>query len=93
GIYAGVAEFSDGTRVSAAISVGTKPTFGGAQRVCEAHLLDHDAPLDDYGWDIRLEFTRFLHEQITFESIEPLLKRMARDCDLVRHYAGERTTS
>ncbi len=93
GIYAGVAEFSDGTRVSAAISVGTKPTFGGAQRVCEAHLLDHDAPLDDYGWDIRLEFTRFLHEQITFESIEPLLKRMALDCDLVRHHAGERTNS
>ena len=93
GIYAGIAELADGTRLSAAISVGTKPTFGGTQRVCEAHLLDHEAPLDDYGWEIRLEFKRFLHEQLTFESIEPLLKRMARDCELVRLHAGERTIS
>lgn len=89
GIYSGVAQLPDGTRVSAAISVGSKPTFGGTERVCEAHLLDHEAPLDDYGWSLRLDFKRFLHEQLTFESIEPLLQRMSRDCDLVRHHARE----
>ena len=89
GIYSGVGVLSDGTRVSAAISVGTKPTFGGTERVCEAHLLDHDAPLDDYGWALTLEFKRYLHEQLTFESVEPLLQRMSRDCELVRHHARE----
>ena len=89
GIYSGLAQLPDGTRVSAAISVGSKPTFGGTERVCEAHLLDHEAPLDDYGWPLRLDFKRFLHEQLTFESIEPLLQRMSRDCDLVRHHARE----
>ena len=52
GIYSGLALLPDGTRVSAAISVGSKPTFGGTERVCEAHLLDHEAPLDDYGWPL-----------------------------------------
>ena len=89
GIYSGVAGLPDGTRVASAISVGTKPTFGGTQRVCEAHLLDLEAPLDDYGWMIELDFKRFLHEQLTFESVEPLLQRMSRDCDLVRHHARE----
>ena len=39
GVYAGVATLPDGARVLAAISVGTKPTFGSNQRVCEARLI------------------------------------------------------
>jgi riboflavin kinase/FMN adenylyltransferase len=89
GIYSGIASLPDGARVPTAISVGTKPTFGGTERVCEAHVLDLKAPLDDYGWELELEFKRYLHEQLTFESVEPLLKRMSRDCDLVRHHARE----
>ena len=89
GVYAGRASLPDGAVVPAAISVGTKPTFGTNQRVCEAHLIDHQAPLDDYGWPIRVEFTRFLHHQYAFDGVEPLIERMARDCDEVRLFSGE----
>ena len=87
GVYAGVATLPDGARVLAAISVGTKPTFGPNQRVCEAHLIDHEAPLDDYDWTIRLEFTRFLHQQFAYAGVEPLIDRIQRDCDDARLHA------
>ena len=87
GVYAGVATLPDGTRKLAAISVGTKPTFGPNQRVCEAHLIDHEAPLDDYGWTIQLEFTRFLHQQFAYTGVEPLIERIQRDCDDARFHS------
>ena len=93
GVYAGRAILPDGSPLPAAISVGTKPTFGASDRVCEAHLIDHDAPLDDYGWPIRVEFTRYLHPQYAFDGVEPLIERMARDCDEVRLFSGELNTS
>ena len=87
GVYAGTATLPDGSRCLAAISVGTKPTFGAHQRVCEAHLIDHQAPLDDYGWPIQVEFNRFLHRQFAFDGVEPLIERMRRDCDDARLFS------
>ncbi|MEE2680798.1 MAG: bifunctional riboflavin kinase/FMN adenylyltransferase [Planctomycetota bacterium] len=87
GVYAGIATLPDGARVPAAISVGTKPTFGPNQRVCEAHLIDHDAPLDEYGWPLQLEFTRYLHQQFAYAGVEPLIDRIRRDCDDARLHA------
>ena len=60
GIYAGQAWLPDGSEYPAAISVGTKPTFGEHPRVCEAHLIGYDGPLDHYGWTIRLQFNEWL---------------------------------
>ena len=79
GVYAGTAELPDGTRRRAALSVGTKPTFGDAERTVEAFLLDHQAPLDQYGWRLSVTFDRWLREQARFDSIEPLLAQMRRD--------------
>jgi len=79
GVYAGVATLPDGTRARAAISVGTKPTFGDAERTVEAFLLDHEMPLDQYGWTLGLAFTGWLREQARFDSLEPLLAQMRRD--------------
>ncbi len=42
GVYAGVAELGDGRRITAAISVGTKPTFGERERAVEAYLLGEE---------------------------------------------------
>jgi riboflavin kinase / FMN adenylyltransferase len=39
GVYAGVGVLPDGRRLSAAISVGTKPTFGEHRRAVEAFLM------------------------------------------------------
>lgn len=79
GVYAGMALLPNGASRRAAISVGTKPTFGESRRLCEAHLLGHDGALDDYGWTIRLSFTRWLRDQLRFDSVEALLDQMGRD--------------
>ncbi|MHC5113462.1 MAG: riboflavin biosynthesis protein RibF [Planctomycetota bacterium] len=84
GIYAGTARRPDGRWYPAAISVGTKPTFGAHERVCEAHLLDYDGPLDDYGWTIDLRFERWLRDQIRYDGVEPLLEQLRRDIDNTR---------
>jgi riboflavin kinase/FMN adenylyltransferase len=78
-VYAGLATLPDGTRARAAISIGTKPTFGNAERTVEAFLLDRQMPLDRYGWQLRLEFSNWIREQARFDSLEPLLAQMRRD--------------
>jgi riboflavin kinase/FMN adenylyltransferase len=78
GVYAGDA-LVDGALRPAAISIGTKPTFGNAERTVEAFLLDRQMPLDRYGWQLRLEFSNWIREQARFDSLEPLLAQMRRD--------------
>ena len=87
GVYAGVARLPDGSTRLAGISVGTKPTFGEHRRVCEAHLIDHEGPLDDYGWPIQLEFTRFLHRQFAYSGVDSLIERMRLDCEETRLFS------
>ena len=84
GIYAGLATLPTGARKRAAISIGTKPTFGANARTVEAFLLDHKAPLDDYGWTLTLEFTRWLRAQERFDGVDALQEQMARDTQRTR---------
>jgi len=84
GIYAGLATLPTGARKRAAISIGTKPTFGANAHTVEAFLLDHKAPLDDYGWTLTLEFTRWLRGQERFDGVDALLEQMARDTQRTR---------
>lgn len=84
GVYAGVGILTDGardteTRHAAAISVGTKPTFGRHERVCEIHLVGADLPMDGYGIGIRVEFHEWLREQLAFASLDDLVAQLARD--------------
>jgi riboflavin kinase/FMN adenylyltransferase len=85
GVYGGVALVpSMGLRAAAAISIGMKPTFGGAVRTCEAHLVDASLPLDAYGFEIRLAFTTWIREQRRFASIDRLVEQLRSDVALVR---------
>jgi len=85
GIYAGRAlEAGRLGHRAAAISIGTKPSFGGTQRVVEAHLLEEGGPLDRYGYALRLEFVAWIREQIRFESLPDLVAQIDRDCKLAR---------
>lgn len=81
GIYAGTASAPDGTPFRAAISVGTKPTFGDTPRICEVHLIGYDGPVDDYGWSIEVSFERWLRDQIRYAGVEPLVEQLRRDID------------
>ncbi|MSR34062.1 MAG: bifunctional riboflavin kinase/FMN adenylyltransferase [Phycisphaerales bacterium] len=84
GIYAGLATLPTGARKRAAISIGTKPTFGSHARTVEAFLLDHKAPLDDYGWTLTLEFSRWLRGQTRFDGVQALLEQMNLDTQRTR---------
>ena len=84
GVYAGAATLPDGTVAIAAISVGTKPTFGEHARTCETTLLARDGrplalPLDWYGFELRLRFRTWIRGMEKFASLEALLSRMEGD--------------
>ena len=87
GIYAGAATRPDGESFPAAISIGTKPTFGTHPRVCEAHLIGFDGPLNEYDWPIRLRFHRWLRDQLTYPRVEPLIEQLQRDIAAVKAMA------
>lgn len=88
GVYAGRASAPDGTTFPAAISVGTKPTFGTHARLCETHLIGYDGPLDDYGWTITIRFAEWLREQLSFDGIEALVAQMQRDVTRAKAVGG-----
>jgi riboflavin kinase / FMN adenylyltransferase len=83
GVYAGWLTRADGTRLPAAISIGTNPTFGGTTRRVEAYALDRD-DLELYGEHVAVDFLSRLRETITFDGVEPLLVQMANDVDRAR---------
>jgi riboflavin kinase/FMN adenylyltransferase len=93
GIYAGIAQRIRNDQVAgkwpAAISVGTKPTFGDNPRTCEAHLLDYDGPVNDYDWSIRLHFTHWLRDQLTYPNVDALIAQLHRDVAAVRQYTTQ----
>ena len=84
GIYAGWYERPDGTRHRAAVSVGRRPTFYGAdgELLVEAHLLDFAGDL--YGEAARLSFIRRLRDELTFASVDELVAQMGRDVEQTR---------
>lgn len=90
GVYVGEATLPDGAVLPAAISVGTKPTFGDHARTCEAHLLEWNGPLDRYGWTIRLRVGRRIRDQLRLSNVAELLARMARDVEIVRESTRQR---
>jgi riboflavin kinase/FMN adenylyltransferase len=82
GVYSGFVEFG-GRTYSSAISIGTRPTIeSNGQKKLEAFILDFDGNL--YGKSLKVEFERFLREQVKFESLEELQKQITFDVANVR---------
>ncbi len=84
GVYAGwlVRDGGEGSRLPAAVSVGTNPTFGGADRRVEAFVLD--AELDLYDEVVAVEFVSRLRGMVTFDAIDALVAQMDRDVESTR---------
>lgn len=93
GVYAGLAHLPDGSRRAAGVSIGSKPTFGKSQRVAEAHLIDHDGPLDEYGWTLEIDLLRWIRGQLRFEEVDQLVACMARDCEQAKRSIEEQCVS
>ncbi len=95
GVYAGWATIhhqSTAHTLRAAISIGTKPTFGDKPRTAEAFLLDapkdQDSPaiagMPEYGFAIRLTFARHIRDQMRFDTLDQLIAQMDRDITRTR---------
>jgi riboflavin kinase/FMN adenylyltransferase len=69
---------ADDPGLPAAVSVGSNPTFDGADRRVEAYVLDHD-DLDLYGRLVAVRFVQRLRGQVRFESAAALVSQMAHD--------------
>jgi riboflavin kinase/FMN adenylyltransferase len=90
GVYAGEATLPDGRIAIAAISVGTKPTFGESARTCETTLLAPSGqplalPLDWYGWPLRVRFHERIRGMERFDGLSALLEAMERDRGAIVH--------
>ena len=76
GIYAAFARTEEGAH-QAAVSVGTRPTFGPGALTVEAYLLDFSGDL--YGQTMRLHFVQRLREEIAFTSEAALVRQIQDD--------------
>ncbi|MCL3837438.1 bifunctional riboflavin kinase/FAD synthetase [Aeromicrobium duanguangcaii] len=84
GVYAAWLVLADGTRLPAATSIGTNPTFEGViGRRVESYVLDRE-DLDLYGRSVRVEFVARLREMVAYESLEALVEQMHRDVTAAR---------
>lgn len=64
------------------VNIGIRPTFGGQQRLVEAHLLD--VQLDLYDRRIRIDFMARLRNEQRFNGIEALKTQIAVDAQEAR---------
>jgi len=80
GIYAGTATV-DNKLYIAAISIGTKPTFGENKRVFEAHLISFDGDLNHYEWPLTVTISSRIREQIKFNSMDELRLQIFSDIE------------
>ena len=71
-----------GERRSAAVSVGTNPTFSGRTRTVEAFVLDTSADL--YGQHVAVDFVARIRGQKKFASVDDLIEAMGRDTGKAR---------
>ena len=85
GVYSGWAAVDDQTW-PAAISVGTRPTFGDLDRALEAHVLGNPGEL--YGREMAVRFSARLRDQETFESPDQLRRQISEDIQRVREQLG-----
>ena len=88
GVYAGwlsslTLDGQEEDRWPAAVSIGTNPTFDGAERTVEAYALDRD-DLDLYGTHVAVDFAAWLHDTIKFESIPALVDQIEHDVATTR---------
>jgi riboflavin kinase / FMN adenylyltransferase len=86
GVYATTAAVS-GIEHPSVTNIGTRPTFGAADRVhVETHLLD--ASRDLYGARVRLSFVQRLRDERKFADVDALRAQIEADCRAARRLFG-----
>jgi riboflavin kinase/FMN adenylyltransferase len=77
GERARASEGQRGRRLDAMVNIGTRPTFDGARRAIEAHLIDFTGDL--YGRTLTLHFLKRIRDERRFESAEALIAQLRAD--------------
>ena len=87
GVYAGFAHIGNESH-KAVINVGCNPSVkeNGDRRV-EVHLLDFEK--DIYGYEIEIEFLRFIREERKFPSLEALATQIGQDKEAAMRILNE----
>jgi riboflavin kinase/FMN adenylyltransferase len=85
GIYAGRAEVH-GRWWTAAVSIGTNPTFGDEPLHLEAHLLGFEGDLT--GAVLAVELWARLRDELRFDSVDDLTRQMRDDVERTRAVVG-----
>ncbi|WP_027963235.1 bifunctional riboflavin kinase/FAD synthetase [Halalkalibacillus halophilus] len=78
GVYATIAEVN-GKSYYGMTSVGYNPTFENehAKPIIEVHLFNFDEEI--YGHTIQVQFVKYIREELKFEGVDPLIKRIQDD--------------
>ena len=79
GIYAGQVSINSDESHPAAISIGTKLTFGEHDRVCEVHIIGYDGAVDHYDWPLTVTISHWIRDQLRFDSKEELILAIEQD--------------
>ena len=67
-------------------SLGTRPMVHGQDMLLEAHLFDFDGDL--YGRELEVEFIALLRDELTFPSIDAMVRQMGLDAAAARRILG-----
>ncbi|MEX0829522.1 MAG: bifunctional riboflavin kinase/FAD synthetase [Nitrospirales bacterium] len=76
GIYATLTEV-DGECLASVTYIGKRPTFQDGERLLEVHIFDQTLNL--YGKDISVSFLEQVRKDMTFSTVDDLLKQMDHD--------------
>ncbi|WP_295489116.1 bifunctional riboflavin kinase/FAD synthetase [Sphingorhabdus sp. EL138] len=82
GIYAVKGRLPDGRVLNGAANLGIRPTFDPPKELLEPHFFDFAEDL--YDKNIEIEFHAFIRGEAKFDSLDALIKQMAKDCDEAR---------
>jgi riboflavin kinase/FMN adenylyltransferase len=66
-------------RYSTVTNIGIRPSFAGAERMVETHLLDFSGDL--YGLDMKMEFVERLRPERRFENLDELVAQIRSDAE------------
>jgi riboflavin kinase/FMN adenylyltransferase len=83
GVYASETRIEGQDKVWPSVtSYGTRPTFEGADKRIETHILDYQG--DIYGREIEVRLVAFIRPELRFSSVDELVATMHQDVEQVR---------
>ena len=82
GVYAVLASVDGGPPAPGVMNIGMRPTFAGAVRRIEVHLLDGAGDL--YGHELAVDLVARLRGEVRFDGVEALVDQIRRDITAAR---------